>query len=102
MVNITTSSVDGVRTVAVGGEIDLDTSAELQRALVDACGSGEPEVHVDLSGVAFLDSSGLNALLAGSKEAQQREVRYRVVRPQPQVRKVIDMVGLTELLGVSD
>ncbi|MGH3626727.1 MAG: STAS domain-containing protein [Sciscionella sp.] len=86
--------------LAVSGEIDLDTADELRGAIIDAFCHAGTEVRVDLHAVSFLNSSGLNALIAGVHEAEDHSVRYSVVRPQPQVRKVMDMVGLTEILHV--
>ena len=83
----------------VEGEVDLDHAEELREAVLATFSEQPGEVRVDLSGVSFLNSSGLGALLAGYKEAETRGTRFSVRNPQPQVRKVIDMVGLTDMLG---
>lgn len=99
MISFDTTRANGALVLAVTGEVDLDTAGKLREAVLDTFTEQPPEVRVDLSGVSFLNSSGLSALLAGLKEAQSRGVRFAVVDAQPQVRKVIEMVGLTEMLS---
>ncbi|WP_258177175.1 STAS domain-containing protein [Streptomyces solincola] len=53
----------GVRVVALAGELDLDYEQEMSLALADALASATRGTVVDLSGVAFADSTLLNLLL---------------------------------------
>jgi anti-anti-sigma factor len=96
-------SLRGKRLVAsVAGEIDLATAP----ALVEAIESGLSKdrltrVVVDLSEVAFLDSSGLNALVTLEKELGERGVELRLVSPADRVvRQVFEITCLTEILHV--
>ena len=49
--------------LAVRGEVDLATAPALEDALADAIRESDGALVVDLSGVEFLDSSGLKVLL---------------------------------------
>lgn len=109
MLDLRWTREDGVVVLSASGDIDLHTAGELQTAVVEAVTGGDSaapnpptEVNVDLSGVSFLNSSGLGALLAGAKEATNRSIVFRVLNPQPQVRRVIDMMGLNGVLGVPE
>jgi anti-anti-sigma factor len=99
MIKFNTVRENDVVLLEVRGEVDLDHAEELREAVLATFSEQPGEVRVDLSGVTFLNSSGIGALLAGTKEAETRGARFSVRNPQPQVRKVIDMVGLTEMLG---
>jgi anti-anti-sigma factor len=56
----------------------------------------EPEcVCFDLDGLRFMDSSGIAVLIRTAGQAS-----VRVIRPTAIVRKVLQMTGLTEILGV--
>lgn len=99
MITFNTVRDNDVVLLEVCGEVDLDHAEELREAVLGTFSERPGEVRVDLSKVTFLNSSGIGALLAGTKEAETRGTRFSVRNPQPQVRKVIDMVGLTELLG---
>jgi anti-anti-sigma factor len=87
-------------TLVVHGEVDLDTAEELRSAVLACFREAPARVEVDMAGVSFLNSSGLNALLAGARQAGTSNVRFTVSHPQPSVRKVIDTVGLSTMLGM--
>jgi anti-anti-sigma factor len=90
---------DGVVTVTVSGEIDMATAGELHDALTRAVeAASAPGVVVDMSAVRFCDSSGLNALVAAHREAQQRKTRFRVGSVSEQVRWVLEITSLLAVL----
>jgi anti-anti-sigma factor len=65
------------------GEHDLSTAARIRDELERVFNAGSAVV-VDLSGVTFMDSSVLNAILYGSERAQQHEAhRFATVLPPP-------------------
>lgn len=99
MISFNTVREGDVLVLEVTGEVDLDHAEELREAVLATFNERPAGVWVDLAGVSFLNSSGLGALLSGVKEAENRGVRFGVRREQPRVRKVMDMVGLTEVLG---
>ena len=66
---LSVSSSEGVLVVAVSGELDIDTMAELSAAL--AAGNGLVTTVVDLRGLTFIDSSGVSGLLGAARRAQE-------------------------------
>ncbi|MGC4804672.1 STAS domain-containing protein [Micromonospora sp. DT233] len=87
--------------LAVTGEIDLATSGELTAALADAL-EGPPlaALEVDFSGVRFLDSSGILALLRAHGRAARQGCRLTVTDVQPTVRRVLEITGVLATLGL--
>src|SRR5687768_10013962 len=86
--------------VDVGGDVDTYTSPELVRVLEDVIRSGVAEVVVDVAEVTFIDSSGLAALIGGAKQARSHGATLRVARPNPHVRRLFEIAGLNQILGV--
>ncbi|HEY3752982.1 MAG TPA: STAS domain-containing protein [Pseudonocardiaceae bacterium] len=90
--------------LSASGDVDLHTAAQLRDAVVNAVGgeggTAPRQVDVDLSGVPFLNSSGLGALLAGVQEANRLGIVFRVLNLQPPVRRVVEMMGLIDVLDV--
>ena len=82
----------GTTTVRVIGEVDLATSPQLRECLTSLHGP----VVVDLAEVGFLDSSGLNALIGSKKHLASGGGSLRIEGPQPHVRRVFDVMGMTE------
>lgn len=76
------SSVQGTtRLVAVQGEIDMSSVAKIQHA-IDAAVSERPETIVlDLSEIAFCDSSGVQLVVASHRRATERGMRFIAIRP---------------------
>jgi anti-sigma B factor antagonist len=88
--------------VAVVGEIDMATAPEVSSA-IDSGQNGVGRVVVDLSGVTFLDSSALNALVQSQQELAQHDVAFRIVSPADQaVRNIFEITRLTGPLSVVD
>jgi len=55
---------------------------------------------VDLSGVTFLDSTGVGTLVVAARICAEVSVRFRVVDPNPFIAKLFTVVGVAEVLGV--
>lgn len=85
--------------VALEGEIDLGTiePARTRLAHVIAAAPGST-ISVDLSEVSFLGSTGMGMLVAARKQAKEAGGDLRVVRPQPSVRRVLEVTGLDTVL----
>lgn len=83
-------SIAGRPRLVVAGELDVETADRIERAVSAAAGDGG--VELDLHGVTFIDSTGLNALLAGLRAPERVDVV--VVQASPQVRRVMEISGL--------
>jgi anti-sigma B factor antagonist len=85
--------------VSVTGEVDLSTSAPLREALDQAVAEG-PNVVVDLSGVTFLDSTGLGDLVRARESALSRGGELHLVLTQPRIRRVLEITGLDAVFDI--
>lgn len=95
------SAGEGSVVVSVDGEVDLSTAPQLQAALDKTISeAGTTRVEVSLAKVAFLDSAGLRVLVSALRQAEEKDIAFRVSDAQPRVRKVIEITGLTESLGL--
>jgi anti-anti-sigma factor len=88
---------DSFALVTATGELDTSTAGTLGAAVRDALGSGYDAVLVALSGVSFVDSSGVTALLAGNRLARRSGRYFALVAPSEQAVRVLAMLGVTEL-----
>ncbi|MGW6864814.1 STAS domain-containing protein [Streptomyces sp. NPDC054901] len=86
--------------VQVAGEMDLDHARHLRAELEAALGRAREEVVVDLSGLAFCDSSGLNALLAARLQAEELGRVLRLAGPSRQMLRLLEMTGARELFRI--
>ncbi|MDX9972117.1 MAG: STAS domain-containing protein [FCB group bacterium] len=88
--------------VSVHGEVDLYSSPELREVLTGNLPSGVGSVCVDLSGVPYMDSSGVATLVEGLRAAKAASVTFVVVAPSAQVRKVLELSRLDSVFEIRD
>ena len=89
--------------LALVGEIDLYTAPRLQSELTSALSDGKPtQIVVDMSGVEFCDSTGMNVLLAAHRAATERGGQLALAAPRPSVRKILEVTGLQSVFTIHD
>lgn len=89
----------GAVRIHVTGEVDMDTCADLLAALLGCVDDPATEqVLLDMSGITFIDSSGIRALMEGHNRATQQDKTLRVVDWTPGTRRVFDLLGLADAL----
>jgi anti-anti-sigma factor len=89
----------GTRRVAVAGDIDLATAPALRSTLMAALDGPPPApalLQVDLSGVGFLDSTGVGALVGVRNHAAGKDCRVQLTGLQPAVRRILAVTGLLD------
>lgn len=86
---------DGV--VVASGELDIATVEELSAAARAALETTASTLVLDFGGVTFVDSTGLGALVRLRKEAEHRGLGLRLEGVRPEVRRVLDLTGLSEI-----
>lgn len=94
--------VDGLLVIEIAGEVDMLTAPELHRAVTAGIvrTRGEPCI-LDLTGVTFLGSSGLTALIDVTRQAEERRESLRIVvdANRPVIRP-IELTGLDDVLSL--
>jgi anti-sigma B factor antagonist len=98
-----TSGDDGSVIVSLAGEFDLSTAEDLRETLVRSEVLDAPQVRIDLSGLTFLDSTGIGLLVAACKRVRNAGGTFSVncgLGPVP--RQVLEAAGLIEYLDVED
>lgn len=84
----------GLATLAIGGRLDAQTAPELDAAAVTA-GEGVNDnatIVLDMKGLDYISSAGLRSIAKLRRAMQARGGTVLLVNPQPQVRKVFDIV----------
>ena len=85
--------------LAIVGEIDAHTAPEIT-AVVSR--SEADSLEIDLSGVEFVDSSGLRALIEVHQLFESSGRSLTLVRPSPIVARLFDISGVDDYLHVAD
>jgi anti-sigma B factor antagonist len=99
---VTTWSQGDHTVLLVAGEIDLYTAPKLQSELTAALRHSPARLIVDMSGVEFCDSTGINVLLAAHRTARERGGELQLAGPGSATRKVLQVTGLESVFTVLD
>lgn len=82
------------------GEIDAHTAPDLEQALGERFDSGATSTVLNLSGVTFMDSSGLRVVISATEKARGAGGDLVLADPQSTVRRLIEVSGLSDHLTV--
>jgi anti-anti-sigma factor len=85
--------------VAVRGELDALTAPRLAEVLAGSLAAGSLDIVVDLSQTTFVDSSGLNLLVALDRALRPRDgTLVVVVDPDGAVARALDVSGVDRVV----
>ena len=84
--------LDRPRAYRVSGSFGVPSAGSLPELLDELCRT-PGDITLDLSGVTFMDSSGVRALIQACM-GLARTGRVRVVRPSEQVRRLLELSGV--------
>jgi len=84
--------------VAIAGDIDIATVAQVREAFASEALEHAGAVVVDLTEVAFMDSTGLSALLTFESDLSARRRRLAIACPEGAARLVLDVAGVADRL----
>ena len=96
--SITSSREGSTAIVAASGEIDLSNVGDL-RSAVTAAADGVDRLRLDLTGVEFIDSTGLGGLLELRSTLRAQSVTLEIAAGEGPVRQAVEITGLCELLA---
>jgi anti-sigma B factor antagonist len=84
--------------VALEGDLDMAVADQFRRTLTDLIDGKHARLVLDLGGVAYIDSSGLGALVAAMKHSRSLGGDIRLCDLQPDVRAIFEMTRLIRIL----
>jgi anti-sigma B factor antagonist len=86
--------------VAIEGELDIATAADLQEHIRTAIDDHGPWLILDLSALEFMDSSGLNVIISAYRTIRERNGSLSLAHLNERVTKIVRMVGLQRQVAV--
>jgi anti-anti-sigma factor len=86
--------------VLLSGELDASTAGQLYEQLAELTRDGVVHVALDLSGLEFLDSTGLSVVIAEHKRTNASGGELVILSPQSQVRRLFEITGLMGILQI--
>jgi anti-sigma B factor antagonist len=91
---------EGVVLLALAGEVDILSVGELKRRAAQLAALMPAHVVFDLSGLEFIDSSGINALVQAVRTIEAGGGTAVLAAPSPEARRVFEIIGLSQVVSL--
>ena len=88
-----------IKVVHLTGEVDMDVADKARQSILPLIEAGN-EVHLNLSKVAYMDSSGISVLIESHQKALESNTKVIVKEVSKSVLKVIMMAKLEQILNL--
>ena len=98
--SFSTTSHEGTLVLAVVGQVDVGSAASMRRHLFKLLDAGHINVVIDMTGVDFMDSSGLNVLIGAVRAVRPAGGSIRVAAPSTQLRQLFEVTGVHKILDL--
>ena len=79
-----------IKVVHLAGEIDMDVADKARQSILPLIEAGN-EVHLNLSKVAYMDSSGISVLIESKKLSEKKQTKFELIEVSKPVEKVLAM-----------
>jgi anti-sigma B factor antagonist len=96
--DIHSKQADEVTILSLSGSIDALTAPKITEYIQGLVAKGHIKLVADFSGVDYTSSAGLRVLLGAIKETRAQGGDMRLVSVQPDVMKVLNLSGFTNIL----
>lgn len=88
--------------IVVGGELQQSTVELFRQAVAEALTAHPAGLVIDLALLAFIDSSGLSALVRARHACDRIDCRLSLSGVSPALRRTLHTTGLTEYLNANE
>jgi anti-sigma B factor antagonist len=86
----------------VRGEVDFSNASGVQDELLALVNSTSDDLVLDCEGLEFVDSTGIAVFVQTQRILELQERRIRVVNLSGMARRAFDLLGLADVLGITD
>ena len=100
MLEIKVNQVDGYTICRPIGELDAFTVSQFRQTLAELAPS--PRLLIDMSGVPFVDSAGLGALIGGIRRARELGGDVAVACNRPPLTRLLRTTGFDRIVTVAE
>jgi anti-anti-sigma factor len=97
---ISDESVGGVCVVTARGRLDGAASGPFGERIQALVGADRPKMLIDFSGIDFVTSAGLRAVLIILKKVKSVNGRFALSGAQPSVREVLEISGFASMIQI--
>ena len=82
------------------GRLDVETAPKLRLTLLESRNQGVKDFLLEMSGIDFMDSAGLAAIVSGLKQSKTEGGSLQIEKPSEAVRRVLELTLLDKVIGI--
>lgn len=90
---------DSACIVSLHGDVDLEMAPAVRKLLLDCVGGGKA-VLVDMSGVAYIDSSGIASLVEALQTSMGNGNTFGLISVSEQAQRVLELARLDKVFAI--
>jgi anti-sigma B factor antagonist len=91
---IRTQDYNNVAVLELQGELDADSAGQLQRTITDVIATNKTGIVLDMRGVGFIDSKGLEQLLWARDYCNENKCGIRIAGLDENCSKILEITRL--------
>ena len=91
-----------VTKIDLSGRMDIEGVGQIEIKFAGMCAAPRMAIVVDMSGVPYMSSIGIRALLINAKAVRQRGGKFVLLNPDTNVKKVLVSSGIDQLITICD
>jgi anti-sigma B factor antagonist len=101
-IEIATEKIEAGFLMLLKGDVDMNTSPDVRTSLGNLFGqkTGARVILINLSGVRYMDSSGIATLVEAMQNCMKHGMRLRLVEPSDTVRDVFELARLSSIFEI--
>jgi len=91
---------NGIRMIKLNGSLDMNGTYSIEEQFVRHCAGDNVRLLLDLSKVSYMSSIGIPLLVNTTKSIVNRGGKVVFLNPQDNVLKVLDLVGVPDMIPI--
>jgi stage II sporulation protein AA (anti-sigma F factor antagonist) len=97
---IASNKVGEVLVMSPAGRLDAHSAPDLQEEVLAHIDGGDTAVLLDMSGLTYVSSAGLRAILVAAKKLQEKSGRFALCGLSDSVAEVFEVSGFSSILDI--
>lgn len=99
MLNAKIQTQDDIKIVYLDGRMDMSNASKCEEILSNDM-SGTTKIIFDLSGLTFIDSTGVGSLISAIKTAHKMNIRFELVNVPEGIEQILTVIGVYDVLNI--
>ncbi|PLR95567.1 anti-sigma factor antagonist [Bacillus sp. T33-2] len=100
-ISIDVNETENYTEVSVSGEIDAYTAPKLRETLFPMSEKEGVKIVVDLTGVSYMDSTGLGVFVGVFKNVRAQNGEFKIVGLSDRLQRLFEITGLADIIDIN-